>query len=214
MNKITVVIADDHSLFREGLAALLERQDELCLLGQAATGAELQQLVLHKKPDVAFVDLQMPGMSGIEATKKIKIYSPATKIIALTMHLCYVQVMEMLAAGASGYMFKTTSQFELVKGAKTVMAGRNFFCSHTTNSLAGVLTIDMHKERSGFILSEKEKQIIHLICMEQTSFQIGEKLNLSPKTIENYCKNLMSKIGATNTAGIVKYAIRTGLISV
>lgn len=213
-NTIKVVIADDHVLFREGLQALLEKQNEIELVGQAGNGLELEELIKIKQPHVAFVDIQMPLCNGVEATKMIKAINPDTCVIGLSMYLNQHQFSEMMEAGADGYIFKTTSRQELLKGVKIVLEGRTFFCRHTTLHLTSTGYFPEKDINHQQKLTIREKEIIALICQEKTSREIAILKGISCSTVENYRKSILRKTGSINIAGIVKYAIRTGLDSI
>ena len=211
---IKIVIADDSPLFLDGLHLMFSGQEDMRVAGTAGNGKELLTAVETTAPDVVITDIQMPVMTGIEATRIIKEKFPSIAVIALTMFGEDALIMEMLDAGASGYLLKNTSKEDLVLAIHAVNAGENYFCATTSKQLAQMIsnrlpakTEVVHRE----VLTEKEQQIVKLICEQYNTKQIASLLDHTPKTIEAYRIRLMEKIGAHNSAGIVIYAIKRGL---
>lgn len=208
------MIADDVELFRNGLKVLLQQQDEIEMVGEAANGLELLHTLKTIQPDVVITDIEMPKMSGIDVTKRIKAEYPNIPVIALTMFNENHLLAEMLEAGASGYLLKSTSKEELLEGIKAVVAGGLFFCNTTSMKLLKIVAATSIKDfpaHEAEKFSEKEIEIIQLICQEYSSKQIGPQLHLSSKTVQNYRIKIMEKTGAKNIAGLVVYAIKHGL---
>jgi two-component system, NarL family, response regulator NreC len=214
-NTIKLVIADDHEIFRDGLALMLSRQDDISLVGQAENGRELIELVGSLQPDLVITDIKMPLLGGIEATRQlVKIY-PDIKIIALSMYDEDNLIVDMLEAGAKGYLLKNADKREILEAILTVYQDNNFYCRHTSARLATMIVksrFNPHKNAQPVEFTEREKEIIGRICRQQTAQQIGEKLFLSKRTVEGYRTKIMEKMNVKNTAGIVIFALRNSLV--
>lgn len=212
-NSINVVIADDSPIFLDGIKVMLAEHPEIHVKGIALDGEELVALVDQCMPDVVITDLQMPVMNGIEATRMIKQKWPLIAIIALTSFGDENLVLEMMDAGASGYFLKTTSKEALANAIHVVNEGGRYYCKTTSQRLAGIIAGRTQSEQllPSKNLTEKELDIIKLICQEHNTKEIAQQLNHSPKTIDAYRLKLMEKISVNTSAGIVIYAIRTGL---
>lgn len=211
---IRIVLADDHPLFLHGLASILREEEKLHLLGLAANGEELLQLVEQHRPDIAIVDIEMPALDGIEATRLIKKLHPATGVIALTIHREDYTIIDMFAAGAEGYLLKTAGRSELLAAAEAVHSGHTYYSNTTSQRLKELIADNLQHPRTldkTSPLTPRERTIIELLCREFTNKQIAGELHLSIKTVENYRKVILEKIDAQNLAGIVTYAIRTGI---
>lgn len=210
--QIQIVIADDHPIFLEGMHLLLEKQEELKILGQAGNGKELLKIVGREKPDVVITDIEMPLMNGIEATKEIKKEFPGIGVIGLTMYQDEHLIVDMLEAGANGYLLKSTTKEELIQAAQSVYEGKNYFCNNTTMRLSQMIakskTVQQPVKNE---FSQKESEIIQLICEQYASKEIADKTNLTLRTVEKYRDKIMEKTGARNMVGIVIYAIRNGI---
>jgi DNA-binding NarL/FixJ family response regulator len=209
---IRVVIADDLPMFREGMHLLLDKQKELEITGEAGNGKELLDSVRQHRPDVVITDIEMPVMNGIEATKEIKKEFPETGVIALTMYGDDYLIEDMLEAGANGYLLKNTTSEELVTAVKTVHEGHPYFCNATSLRLSKLIAknkILQDQKKADF--SEKEIEIIQLICEQYASKEIADKTSLAHRTVEKYRDHIMQKTGSRNVVGIVIYAIKHGI---
>lgn len=204
---IKIIIADDHSIIRDGLRSMLEKNDFCKIVGEAANGAELLNLLNETSCDIVCTDISMPVMDGVEATKQIVEKFPNTKVMCLSMHEEAGFIKQMMEAGAVGYVFKDSSKDELKTAIEAVYSGKKYFNQKLFDIL---LNIESNgKEVS--ILSSREKEILKLIAEEYTNPEIAEKLFLSVRTIDTHRQNLIQKLDVKNTAGLVKYAIKTGL---
>jgi DNA-binding NarL/FixJ family response regulator len=213
--KISLVIADDHEIFRDGLALMINKQDHLSLVGQAGNGRELIQLVNDNKPDIVITDIKMPYLDGIAATRLMLQQDPLLKIIALSMFDEEDLIVEMLEAGAKGYLLKNADKKEIQEAILTVNEGNIFYCKLTSTRLASLIVkskFDPHKKKSSDLFTEREKQIIELICLQHTAQEIGERLFLSKRTVEGYRTRILEKMEVKNTAGVVVFALRHNLI--
>ncbi|HYV95801.1 MAG TPA: response regulator transcription factor [Chitinophagales bacterium] len=215
-SKIKVVIADDHQIFIEGIKALIKDADNILLVGEAVSGEQLLNLLNSKEVDVVLMDVYMPKMSGIEATQKIKASHPDVKVLGLTMMEDAKHISEMMKAGASGYLLKTTGKSELVDAIVRVQNGERYLSKEVSMKLIDrMLNNTQPSEQSGDrtpSITKREHEIIRLIAQELTNEEIARQLNNSPMTIITHRKNLLRKLNVKNTAGLVKYAVQHGLV--
>jgi DNA-binding NarL/FixJ family response regulator len=209
--QIKVILADDHQMFLDGITTLLNRSRKIEILGTAGSGEELLQLLKSNTPDIVITDLQMTGMSGVEAAEKIKTRYPNIKIIALTMHNEEGFVRKLVEHGVSGYVLKNAGREELMAAIEKVNSGNSFFSPEVMQTMMDSVNKPKPKKSDDLPLSIREKQIISLICKEYTTNDIAEKLKLSPLTIETHRKNIFLKLGVKNIAGLVRFAIKHGL---
>ncbi len=206
---IKIIIADDHSIIRDGLKAMLEKNAAFEVVGEAANGKELIDLIGKISCDVICTDISMPVMDGVEATKYLTKKFPRIKIICLSMHEQIDYIKKMIDAGAVGYIFKDSSKEELEKAIETVHAGKKYF----NQKLFDILLSSEKSHADGeIVLSDREKEILKLISEEYTNAEIAEKLFLSVRTVDTHRQNLLQKLNVKNTAGLVKYAIKSGLL--
>lgn len=205
---IKIIIADDHSLIRDGLRSMLEKDDLCSIVGEAANGNELLELLKTVKCDVVCTDISMPEMDGIEATRQIVKNYPKVKVMCLSMHEEAAFIKQMMEVGAVGYVFKDSSSEELKNAIQAIHSGKKYF----NQKLFDIL---LNMESSGkqiSVLSSREKEILKLIAEEYTNPEIAEKLFLSVRTVDTHRQNLIQKLDVKNTAGLVKYAIKSGLV--
>lgn len=213
-NSISVVIADDHEIFRDGLKLMLQKAENVNLVGEAGDGKELLALIESVRPAVVITDIKMPVMDGVEATKLIKERYPDTGVIALSMFDDEQLILEMLEAGAHGYLLKNSDKFEITDAIQTVYDGKQYYCKFTSGKLAKLIALSRNnaqKKKKEAEFTDKEKDIIRLICKEYTNKQIGEELFMSTRTVEGYRMKILEKMDAKNTVGIVIEAIRLGI---
>ena len=213
--KISLIIADDHEIFRDGLALMLGRQDDFLLLAQARDGRELIDLVAQTPPDIVITDIKMPKLDGILATRELLQKWPDIKIIALSMFDEDHLIVEMLEAGAKGYLLKNADKKEILESIFAVYEGSIFYCKHTSARLAGMIVrsqVATRQNKQAISFSDREQEIIKLICKQLTAQQIGAQLFLSKRTVEGYRTKIMEKIDARNTAGVVIFALKHNLI--
>jgi DNA-binding NarL/FixJ family response regulator len=214
MKPITLVLADDHEIFRDGLKALLKKQKDIDLVGEASNGSELLEVVEKKQPDIVMTDIQMPLINGIEATRIIKSKHPGIGIIALSMYMEESLVVYIITAGASGYLVKNVSKPELVEAVKSVCRGESYYSTAMSRKLLDRLTkIKFHQEYLKPQFTKREIEVLRLICKEYTHKEIASILSLSPRTIEGIRENIQKKIGAKNTIGIAVYAIKNRIVN-
>ncbi len=211
---IKVIIADDHEIFRDGLKLMLQKQTDIVVSAEAADGKELIELVKQHLPDVVITDVKMPHLDGVAATKHLTEYYPSIGIIALTMFDEEDLIVDMLEAGAKGYLLKNADKTEIIEAVHTVAHNEPHYCRLTSKKLAGMVAksrfnLQLKKEKPVF--NDREKEMIHYICEGMTSKEIAEKIFLSVRTVEGLRLKIIEKMEVKNTAGIIVYAIREHL---
>ncbi len=210
---VRILLADDHKILREGLIALLERQPGLKVVGEAENGRSALRLAKELSPDVVIMDISMPDLNGIEATRQIVTEVPGAKVIALSMHCDRHFVRGMLKAGASGYLLKHSASQELIKAIQLVLTNRVYLSPDIT----GIVVENFkrpEKDTSIFtVLSPREREVLQLFAEGKSPRQIAATLHLGLKTVEAYRRQMIDKLGFKSFAELVKYAIREGLAS-
>jgi len=210
-NKISVFIVDDHQVVLDGLARMLENAEEIKLAGQAMNGPDALSFLLKNKVDVAIIDINLPGMDGIELCKNIFKYHSGMRVLALTTYNEVSFITRIMKCGASGYLLKNTSGDELIEAIKAAHKGEQYLSKEVQTTL---ISASFGKKEGAFIpkLTRREKEVLKLIMDELTTKEIAEKLFISPATVETHRLHLLNKLGARNTAGLVKTAIQKGLV--
>ncbi|HEX9077244.1 MAG TPA: response regulator transcription factor [Anaerolineae bacterium] len=211
MGKIRVLLVDDHALLREGLRALLDRYPDLQVIGEAQNGEEAIAQVQVQQPDVVLMDIAMPGINGLEATRIIRQQYPRTRVLVLTQHEDRQYVMSLLKAGASGYVLKRALGKDLVSALRTVAQGEGFMYPSVTCTVLEQLQRSGTPQDKGGLLTPREKEILSHIVHGATNPQIASKLSLSVKTVDWHRVNLMNKLGVHSVADLVRYALQNGL---
>jgi two-component system response regulator NreC len=212
---IRVILADDHTIVRHGLSRLIQQQEDMEVIAQAGDGHSTVELTRELSPDMVIMDIGMPDLNGIDATRQIVRDFPGIKVIGLSMHSGKKFVIEMLKAGASGYLLKDCALEELVTAIKTVSAGKIYLSPLITDVVVENYVLNSKKkESSAFsLLSQREREVLQLIAEGKTTKQIGQRLHISPKTVEGHRLRLMSKLNMDSVAQLTKYAIQEGLTS-
>lgn len=212
-HKIQLIIADDHDIYRDGLKALLDHCGDFIVVGEAITGKQLVTLCEKNIPDVVLTDIMMPVMDGIQATRWLADNLPGVRVIALSMFNQDHLILDMLNAGASGYLIKNAHKNEIIDAIHSVHKNKPYYCSSTSYKLARLIGSSrlgpQAKHKISF--SDREMDIIRMICEERTTKEIGDKLNMSSRTAEEYRKRIREKMDVKGTAGIVIYAITNDL---
>ncbi|HEX2535495.1 MAG TPA: response regulator transcription factor [Chitinophagaceae bacterium] len=214
---IRIVLADDHEIFRDGFRVMLKKQPSVELIGEAENGEELIQITRQTNPDVIITDIKMPRLDGIEATRRLCQEFPHIGIIALSMFDEENLIIDMLEAGAKGYLLKNTHKDDILNAIQAVYRDQTYYCTHTSSKLAQMIarsTFNPHKKAAKPEFTERELEIIKLICQELSNKEIASQLHLSVRTIEGYREKIQEKIQARNAAGIVVYAIRNHIYKV
>ena len=206
----TLLLCDDHTLVREGLAALLRQRTDWKVVAEAADGGEAVRLAVLLKPDVAVLDVAMPGMTGIEAAEAIRAGAPATRIVALSMYGDAVHRRGMFDAGASGYVLKNEAGAELLAAIDAVLRGETY----VSPALSGAAPTppDAAPQGDRARLTAREREVLRLLAEGQRTKDIAAQLGISAKTVETYRSRLGHKLGIETLAGLVKYAIRKGIV--
>jgi DNA-binding NarL/FixJ family response regulator len=219
MEKIRIMFADDHAIVRDGLRSLFKSDPQFVIVGEASDGAEAVKLIDKHKPDVAVLDISMPNVNGVEATRIIKKDYPGTKILILTIHETEEYMQEMILAGADGYVLKNAEKKEIFDAVRTVAAGSTFFSQNVSKILLDGL-VKRTRNREPFPndgenrLTNREIEILRLIAEGLTSKQIADKLFLSVTTVNSHRTNIMKKLNIHETVGLVKYAIQKKFIEI
>lgn len=210
---IRVLVADDHRIVRDGLVSLLEDSGECEVVAQAADGLEAVEAAVEFKPDVAVLDLSMPRLSGLEAVRRIHEELPRTRILVLTMHDEEEYVVQAVRAGASGYLVKDSAGSELLEAVRALDAGQGYFGPSAARALADQY---QHPERTPEdpygSLTPREREVFHLVVEGKTTKEVAKQLGISVKTAENHRTRMMEKLAVHNTAEVVRYAARKGLL--
>ena len=216
MPKLRVLLGDDHTLMRQGLRKILEERPEWEVVAEVGDGREAVKKCLALKPDVAVLDVAMPLLNGIDATQQIAKKVPETKVLVLSMHSDEAYVTRALQAGATGYMLKDSAGKDLLKGIASVAAGQAYF----SPAIARLMLDDYVRRVSGTdvvdryeTLSAREREIFQLIAEARTNREVAELLEISPATVETHRARILQKLDIHNTAELVLYAVRRGVIS-
>jgi RNA polymerase sigma factor (sigma-70 family) len=214
--KIRVLVADDHAIIREGLRVMLGNQLDMEVVGIAANGREAIRLVDEVEPDVAVMDISMPELNGIEAIQQMLPRHPHLNVVVLSIHETKPYVYRTLKAGAKGYLIKETAGLEVLDAVRGVHRGERYLSQRIADLLteASFRNLEISLEISRLeTLSSREREILQLVAEGKTSQQIAESLSISPKTVDTYRSRLMRKIGVEDVAGLVRFAIQYGVIS-
>jgi DNA-binding NarL/FixJ family response regulator len=206
--RLDVILADDHAIFRQGLAALLQGAPDIALLAQAADGQTAWDLIETHQPDVAILDLVMPQASGIEVTRRVTAAALDTRVVLLTMHDDAAAALQARESGVAGFVLKDNSFEELVLAVRNVAAGGTFFTSTVRTKLNA---LERTGERPG-ALSPREREVVRLIAEGKTSKEIGRILAISHRTVDTYRNRLMEKLGLRSVAAVARWAVRSRLL--
>ncbi|MGY4536165.1 DNA-binding NarL/FixJ family response regulator [Mucilaginibacter sp. UYNi724] len=215
-NHINIVIADDHEIFLDGLALMLAGHKGFNVCGRALNGHQLLEIVDREKPDIVLTDIRMPGIDGIQSAKHILASYLHIGVIALSMFDEENLIVEMLEAGAKGYLLKNAHKDEIIDAINSVYQNKNYYCSQTSFLLATMIVRskgNQNVQQHPVVLNEREKIIIQMICQQQTTQQIADKIYLSKRTIEGYRVKILEKIQAKNIAGVVIFALKNNIIT-
>jgi DNA-binding NarL/FixJ family response regulator len=214
--KIRVLVADDHAIVREGLGTMLSNQPDMTVVGLATHGRDAIRMVDEYQPDVAIMDISMPELNGIDAISQMLPRHPNIKVIVLSIHETKPYVYRALKAGARGYLLKETAGLEVVDAVRAVYSGERYLSQRISDLVTDISfhRLEGSKEASPLEqLSPREREILQLVAEGKTSQEIGERLSISSKSVDTYRSRLMRKIGVKDLAGLVKFAIQHGVIS-
>jgi two-component system, NarL family, response regulator NreC len=216
MAKLRIVLGDDHTLVRHGICKILEEQPEWSVVAQASDGREAARQIMELRPEVAILDIGMPLLNGIEVTRQVTRRAPEVHVLILSMHADEAYITQALQAGATGYLLKDSADTELIGAVTAVAAGKSFFSPAVARvmlddyvrHLAGKGIVDRYES-----LSEREREIFQLIAEGHSNKEIAELLSVSPATVETHRAHILHKLDVHNTAELVLYAVRRGVIS-
>lgn len=213
VSMISILLADDHSIVRQGLRALLEVEPDFCIVGEAADGLEVTQLIEYLRPDVLVLDLMMPGLDGLEVTRRVNQRSPQTRVIILSMYGNEAYVVEVLRNGAAGYVLKKSTADELVRAVRAVVAGQRYLSPPLSEQ-----TIETYMQKADEstqdlydLLTAREREVLYLVAEGHTNAEIATRLFISSRTVEMHRANLMRKLDLRSQADLIRYAFRRGI---
>ncbi len=212
---LNVIIADDHALFRAGVKTALSLKKDIRIIGEADNGQQLLHLLRHLEPDVILLDIQMPVMDGITALPEIKKLYPGVRIIMLTMHNDHSMISRLMELGANAYLTKNSDSEVIYEAIKTCYANEYYFNDLTNKALLDGLRTKRNADTfapAEVKLSDKEKHILKLMCDEKSTKEIADLVALSPRTVEAIRDKLKSKTGVKSVAGLIMYAVKSGII--
>ena len=215
MEKTKILIADDHTIFRQGLKMLLEQEDDMEVVGEAGNGLEALDLAKKLKPEVLLLDIAMPEMDGVQVAQKLKKILPEIKVIVLTTHAEDQFLFEFLKLGVSGYVLKDSASQELIYSIRKTKDGMAFIDPSISKKVMEKFS-QVTGVKKDFIdygkLSDREKEVLQVVAEGNSNKEVAEKLYISPKTVENHKANIMKKLNIHDRVGLTKYALRLGLI--
>lgn len=216
-NQIKILVADDHNLVRQGIVALLNVESDMQVIGEASDGIEAVRLAKKFNPDIVIMDLSMPNLNGLEATHQIKRDASDVKVLILTQHENEEYVMQIIKAGASGYVLKTSVSDDLIKAIKEIQKGEKFF----SPSISRMILDDYIKRTQGLQtenkapeLTHREKEVLQLIAEGRTNQEVARKLFISVRTVEFHRANIMHKLQLNDLASLIKYTIQKGIVQI
>jgi two-component system NarL family response regulator len=212
---IRVMLVDDHKILRDALKTVLERENDIIFIGEANNGVEAMKAIKSIKPDVVIMDVGMPDMGGIQATLAMNVASPEIKILALSTFCDRRIVLQMLGAGANGYIVKSAGSEELLRGIRSVFSGRSYLCPEVAQIVVDSACGSKLLEKSnGDRLGRRENEVLKLLAEGLTSPEIGNRLHIATSTVEVHRRNIMRKLDLHSIAELTKYAIRQGLTAI
>jgi len=210
VKKNSIIVVDDHSIFREGIKSLIKLKDNAEVIAEASNGKEFLELLPNFKPDLVVMDIDMPIMNGIEASRIALEKYPELNILVLTMFGDETYYQQMVQAGVKGFVLKTSKFTELEKAIYEIANGGNYFSNELLRKI--IFRYQPHKEENKPVFTEREKEVLELTCKGMTNEEIGNQLNLSLGTIKGYRSSLLEKTESKNTASLIIYAIKNNLI--
>jgi DNA-binding NarL/FixJ family response regulator len=211
--RIRVFVADDHTLMRDGVVAMLERETNMAVVGQARDGAEAVARILETRPDIAVLDLSMPQLNGLEVVRRLNVQMPTLRILVVTMHAEEEYVLHAVRAGAHGFLLKDSASAELVAAVTALAAGREYFGPHAAGVLARQIKAPHQALDDPYRnLTDREREVFHLLVDGMTTKEIATRLDISVKTAENHRNRVLDKLDCRNAAEAIRYAVRRGLV--
>jgi two-component system, NarL family, response regulator NreC len=216
MHQIRILLADDHAIVRDGLRSLLEKQPDMTVSGEAADGREAVHFAEENSPDVVVMDIAMPNMNGIEATRRIVATRPATGVVILSMHQDESYVLRSLKAGARGYLLKDSLRTDVVEAIRLVAQGRSFLTRKVSRLMQEDYIRQMERrgvEDSYDLLTDREREILQLIAEGRTNKEVANVLNIGLTTVETHRTHILQKLGLHSVPELILYAVRKGIIA-
>jgi two-component system response regulator NreC len=216
MSKTHVLLADDHAVLRAGLKMLINSQPDMEVVGEASDGATAVQLCEELDPDIVVMDIAMPGVNGLEATRQIRKRRLRTRVLALSMHANEEYLFQLLQAGGSGYVLKKAADVELLDAIRMVARGEIYLYPEVTKYLVRDYLQRLHEGDTNMALdtlTEREREVLRLVAEGYTTQEIAQQLVLSPKTVETHRAHIMDKLGLRSRSELVRYALRKGLLT-
>jgi DNA-binding NarL/FixJ family response regulator len=213
---IRILLADDHSILREGLRMLLERQNEFAVVGDASNGREAVEMAEACDPDVVIMDLAMPGLNGIEATRRITARNPRTAVVILSMHSDESYILRSLKAGARAYLLKDSLKTDLMDAVRAAVRGKSFFSPKVSQVLKEDYVNELAArgaEDTWDLLTDREREILQLVAEGKTNKEIAAVLNISPFTIDTHRSHILQKLNLHSAPELILYAVRKGIIA-
>ena len=211
-DRIRVVLADDHALVRAGMRSLLNGMAQVEVVGEAASGEEALELARRELPDVVLMDIAMKGMSGLEAASRMRENHPAVRVVILSMHAGEEYVLQALRAGAVGYLLKDAATGELELALRSVTRGESWFSPAVSRQVVEGYVQRVGGEAAADVLTARQREVLKLVAGGRSTKEIAYDLNLSVKTVETHRAQIMERLGIRDVAGLVRYALRTGLV--
>ncbi len=214
MNSYRIIIADDHGLMRQGIKAMICQDKELAVIGEAADGVELMELLQKEEPEMVILDISMPRMNGIEAVTEINERYPAIRILILTMHTNAQYFYHVISAGAHGYLLKDDSDTELLPAIRTVRQDKTYVSPQLVTEVTGDMAAAYrdNKDMPMVHLTSREKQVLNMVVKGHTSKQMAELLCISPRTVDHYRASLLKKFKMKNSVDLVNYVISNSMV--
>jgi DNA-binding NarL/FixJ family response regulator len=209
---IRVLLADDHALVRAGMRSLLGAMSQVEVVAEAASGEEALQLAERERPDVVLMDIAMRGMTGLEAAARLRERSPGVRVVILSMHAGEEYVLQALRAGAVGYLLKDAATGELELALRSVMRGESWFSPAVSRQVVEGYVQRVGGEPGADVLTTRQREVLRLVAGGKSTKEIAFDLNLSVKTVETHRAQIMERLGIRDVAGLVRYALRTGLV--
>jgi len=211
MDKINIVLVDDHQMFRDGVKSVLSDEENIEIVGEVGSGKDLYELLKNETPDLIITDISMPDISGIEVAKHISENYPDIKILMLSMHSNEEFITKALSVGANGYLPKDTSMSELLEAINSIYKGENYFNKSISDTILKSLMNKPKDKEENKSLTKREKEIINLVVEGLSNKEIAEKLCISIRTVDSHKNNIMQKLGLKSSVELVKYAIKNNL---
>jgi two-component system, NarL family, response regulator NreC len=216
MDPIRILLADDHTVVRDGLRALVEKQPDMAVVGEAADGRDTIRMAEEQSPDVIIMDIAMPNMNGIEATRRILASNPQTAVLILSMHQDESYVLRSLKAGARGYLLKDSVRSDVIEAIRAVVQGRSFLTRKVSRILQEDYVREMERrglEDSYELLTDREREILQLVVEGRTNKEVASMLNISLTTVETHRTHILQKLNLHSIPELILYAVRKGIIA-